>query len=86
MVIYNKWSVDIMKKVIFVVIIFVLGIFCGFIIESMMIKNNKSSALLLRQNGEEITLDFSETPDGHKIQFFQNHRIESSTDSITIYK
>jgi hypothetical protein len=52
----------------------------------MMIKNNKSSALLLRQNGEEITLDFSETPDGHKIQFFQNHRIESSTDSITIYK
>jgi hypothetical protein len=86
MVIYNKWSVNMMKKVLIVVIIFVFGTFLGFIMESMLLKNNKSSALVLRQNGEEITLDFSETPNGHKIQFFQNHRIESSTDSITIYK
>ncbi|MDO4169902.1 MAG: hypothetical protein Q4D45_08360 [Lachnospiraceae bacterium] len=65
----------------------ILGIFLGYLFHANILNHKqKSNELILQKNGEQITLDFSETLDGNKIQFFNDYFIESTTDSITIYR
>lgn len=65
----------------------ILGILLGYILHAASFKpNKKSNELTLQKDGEQITLDFSETSDGNKIQFFHDYFIESTMDSITIYR
>lgn len=72
------------KKKLF---IFIFGILCGCFLHAVITPEDKESdTLMLKKNGEQIHLDFSDTANGTKIQFFQNYFVESTKDTITIYQ
>ena len=75
-----------MKKRTFIPILFLAGFICGIIITCFLLNEKKSNDLTLHKNGEQISLDFSTNSNSKKIQFFCGYYIESTNDSIIIYR
>lgn len=65
--------------------IFLFGLICGMLTYHCLFAQKKSNGLLLQKNGKQVSLDFSDSAKGTKIQFFDHYYIESTSDSITIH-
>lgn len=75
-----------MRKRLFTLLIFLAGLACGITATYFLTNEKKSNGLTLHKNEKQISLDFLSNSNSKKIQFFYGYYIESTNDSITIYR